>query len=45
MSLFYLAWRPEWLWQPLVLTAWAAVAMTVYSGVTYIQRAVRLFQQ
>lgn len=45
MSLSYLAWRPDWLWQPLVLAAWSAVALTVYSGVAYIQRAVRLFQQ
>ncbi|MBL9084544.1 MAG: CDP-diacylglycerol--glycerol-3-phosphate 3-phosphatidyltransferase [Planctomycetales bacterium] len=45
MSLFYLAWRPEWLWQPLVIAAWLAVGSTVYSGIGYIQRAIRLFQQ
>ena len=45
MSLFYLAWRPEWLWQPLIVAVWLAVASTVYSGIGYIQRAIRLFQQ
>jgi CDP-diacylglycerol--glycerol-3-phosphate 3-phosphatidyltransferase len=41
-SLFYLAWRPD---LPIVILdalVWIAVALTVYSGATYVRRAVRL---
>jgi CDP-diacylglycerol--glycerol-3-phosphate 3-phosphatidyltransferase len=41
-SLFYLAFRPSWLALPLDVCIWGAVTLTVYSGITYIQRAVRL---
>ena len=44
-SLFYLAWSPAWLKMPLTVTVWAAVAITVYSGVSYIRRAMRLFHE
>lgn len=44
-SLFYLAWSPAWLKLPLTITVWAAVAITVYSGVSYIRRAMRLFHE
>lgn len=41
-SLFYLAFRPSWLELPLDLCLWAAIGLTVYSGATYVRRAVRL---
>lgn len=44
-SLFYLAWSPAWLKLPLTITVWASVAITVYSGVSYIRRAMRLFHE
>ena len=41
-SLFYLAFEPAWLVGPVVWVAWAAVAMTVYSGLVYVRRALRM---
>lgn len=41
-SLFYLAWSPTWLVVPLDVCLWLAVALTLYSGGTYVRRAVRL---
>jgi len=41
-SLFYLAFEPAWLAEPVVWIAWAAVVITVYSGLTYVRRALRL---
>jgi CDP-diacylglycerol---glycerol-3-phosphate 3-phosphatidyltransferase len=41
-SLFLLAFQPTWLVEPVVWVAWAAVAMTIYSGLTYVRRALRL---
>ena len=41
-SLFYLAWQPTWLIVPLDVCIWIALALTVYSGATYVQRALRL---
>jgi CDP-diacylglycerol--glycerol-3-phosphate 3-phosphatidyltransferase len=41
-SLFYLAFAPIWLAEPVVWVAWAAVAMTIYSGLAYVRRALRL---
>lgn len=45
MSLFLLAFEPSWLIAPLAIAVWAAVAMTVYSGLAYILRARRLFAE
>lgn len=41
-SLFYLAWDSPWLTLPLDVCIWIALVLTVYSGVTYVQRALRL---
>jgi CDP-diacylglycerol--glycerol-3-phosphate 3-phosphatidyltransferase len=42
-SLFYLAFgQPGWLALPLDVCLWTAVALTVYSGATYVRRAIRL---
>lgn len=42
-SLFYLAFgHPSWLVVPLDVCVWSAVALTVYSGATYVRRAIRL---
>jgi CDP-diacylglycerol--glycerol-3-phosphate 3-phosphatidyltransferase len=41
-SLFYLAWSPSWLAVPLDVCLWIAIALTLYSGATYVRRAVRL---
>ncbi len=41
-SLFYLAWRPDLPIVILDVLVWIAVALTVYSGATYVRRAVRL---
>ena len=51
VSLFYLSYtddppgEPAWVWWLMVLSTWAAVALTVYSGLVYIQAAVRLLRQ
>ena len=45
MSLFLLAFEPSWLIAPLTIAVWAAVVMTVYSGLAYILRARRLFAE
>jgi CDP-diacylglycerol--glycerol-3-phosphate 3-phosphatidyltransferase len=50
-SLFYLfftdqpAGSPNWVWWPMVVSIWAAVLLTVYSGMIYIFAAVRLLRQ
>ncbi len=50
LALFYLSFTdhpagsPIWLWWPMVLAIWAAVALTVYSGLVYILVAVRLLR-
>jgi CDP-diacylglycerol--glycerol-3-phosphate 3-phosphatidyltransferase len=53
LSLFYLfhlsltgqsPGSPMWLWAPLVASIWAAVILTVYSGLVYIYAAVRQLQ-
>lgn len=42
-SLFYLAFgQPSWLALPLDVCLWIAVGLTVYSGTTYVRRAIRL---
>lgn len=42
-SLFYLAFgQPQWLAMPLDVCLWLAVALTIYSGATYVRRAIRL---
>lgn len=42
MSLFNLAYRPDWLPLPLTIAVWSAIALTVYSGIAYIRRAASL---
>jgi len=50
-SLFYLSFTdepigsPAWVWWPMVLATWTAVALTVYSGLVYIQAATRLLRE
>jgi CDP-diacylglycerol--glycerol-3-phosphate 3-phosphatidyltransferase len=50
-SLFYLSFThqpvgaPGWVWWLMVLSTWAAVILTVYSGLVYIQAAVRLLKE
>jgi CDP-diacylglycerol--glycerol-3-phosphate 3-phosphatidyltransferase len=47
-GLFYLAWGagpPAWLWWALVVSVWAAVLLTAYSGVLYVWVAVRLLHE
>jgi CDP-diacylglycerol--glycerol-3-phosphate 3-phosphatidyltransferase len=42
-SLFYVAFgQPTWLALPLDLCVWIAVVLTIYSGTTYIFKAIRL---
>lgn len=41
-SLFYLAWSPAWLVRPLDVCLWIALGLTLYSGASYVRRAVRL---
>jgi CDP-diacylglycerol--glycerol-3-phosphate 3-phosphatidyltransferase len=36
---------PAWIWWTTVISVWAAVALTVYSGVVYVLAAVRLLSQ
>ena len=51
VSLFYLSFTeapigsPAWVWWLMVLSVWAAVILTVYSGVGYIVVAVKLLRQ
>jgi CDP-diacylglycerol--glycerol-3-phosphate 3-phosphatidyltransferase len=50
LALFYLSLTghapgdPTWLWLPMVVSVWAAVLLTVYSGVVYIYVAVKLIR-
>jgi CDP-diacylglycerol--glycerol-3-phosphate 3-phosphatidyltransferase len=53
LSLFYLFFvsftgqspgYPTWLWWPLVASIWAAVILTVYSGLAYVYVAVKLLR-
>jgi len=51
LALFYLSadaygadWSP-WLWLPMVASIWAAVILTVYSGLVYVRAAVRLLRK
>jgi len=50
-GLFYLAWGvgpagpPAWLWWALVVSVWAAVLLTAYSGVIYVWVAVKLLHE
>jgi CDP-diacylglycerol---glycerol-3-phosphate 3-phosphatidyltransferase len=34
--------RPKWLATTLLISVWAAIALTVYSGVEYVRRAIQL---
>jgi phosphatidylglycerophosphate synthase len=34
--------RPEWLQWALPISVWSAVALTIYSGVEYVRRAISL---
>jgi CDP-diacylglycerol--glycerol-3-phosphate 3-phosphatidyltransferase len=50
VGLFYLSFTereagsPLWVWLPLVASIWAAVILTVYSGLVYIHAAVKLLR-
>jgi len=51
LALFYLSvsaygadWS-GWLWLPLVASIWAAVILTIYSGLVYVRAAVRLLRK
>lgn len=48
VSMFYLSWQsgtaPDWAWPLLMVTVWAAVALTIYSGVAYVRTAVQLLR-
>jgi len=51
LALFYLSataygvdWA-RWLWLPLVASIWAAVILTIYSGLVYVRAAVRLLRK
>jgi CDP-diacylglycerol---glycerol-3-phosphate 3-phosphatidyltransferase len=48
VCLFYLSYPSpviNWCWWLLVVSVWSAMALTVYSGVVYIQIAVRLLRE
>ena len=51
LALFYLsarAYGADWsggLWIPLVASIWAAVILTLYSGLVYVQGAVKLLRK
>ncbi|MFH1265642.1 MAG: CDP-diacylglycerol--glycerol-3-phosphate 3-phosphatidyltransferase [Planctomycetota bacterium] len=50
LALLYLAFQDHevltsWIWWPLVVSIWAAVALTLYSGVVYVRGAVKLLQK
>jgi CDP-diacylglycerol---glycerol-3-phosphate 3-phosphatidyltransferase len=53
VCLFYLSYphpvgdspSPYWCWLLLVASVWSAVVLTVYSGIVYVQAAVRLLRQ
>jgi len=51
LALFYLSFQDRnaaftsWLWWPLVASIWAAVVLTVYSGLIYVRGAVRLLRK
>ena len=51
LGLFYLSFTdhaagfPGWLWGPMVLSIWAAVILTVYSGLIYVYVAVKLMRE
>jgi CDP-diacylglycerol---glycerol-3-phosphate 3-phosphatidyltransferase len=53
VCLFYLSYphplgespQPYWCWLLLVASVWSAVTLTVYSGVIYVQAAVRLLRE
>jgi CDP-diacylglycerol--glycerol-3-phosphate 3-phosphatidyltransferase len=36
--------RPQWLHYTLVVSVWSAVALTVYSGMAYVQRAITIMR-
>ncbi|MGD0899441.1 MAG: CDP-diacylglycerol--glycerol-3-phosphate 3-phosphatidyltransferase [Thermoguttaceae bacterium] len=36
---------PDWIWWTTVISVWAAVVLTVYSGVVYVLAAVRLLRE
>lgn len=50
IGLFYLSFTdrqagsPLWVWRPLVVSIWAAVILTVYSGLVYVNAAIRLLR-
>lgn len=48
VSLFYLSWAPgtapDWTWPLLLVTVWAAVALTLYSGAVYVRTATQLLR-
>jgi len=50
-ALFYLSFTselagsPSWIWWPMVVSIWAALILTVYSGTIYIFAAVRLLRK
>ena len=49
VSLFALTYgfapRPEWLKTTLLVSVWAAVLLTIYSGLEYIRRAILLIRR
>ncbi|HUT88934.1 MAG TPA: CDP-diacylglycerol--glycerol-3-phosphate 3-phosphatidyltransferase [Thermoguttaceae bacterium] len=51
LALFYLSVRAYgvdwsgWLWLPLVASIWAAVILTIYSGLVYVHAAVKLLRK
>ena len=51
LALFYLSLRAygadwsAWLWLPLVASIWAAVVLTIYSGLVYVRAAVQLLRK
>ena len=36
---------PDWIWAGMVISVWAAVLLTAYSGITYLLAAVRLLRR
>jgi len=51
LGLFYLCFTgedpgfPAWVWWPMVVSIWAALVLTVYSGIGYLFAAVKLLRQ
>jgi phosphatidylglycerophosphate synthase len=45
VALYYGAPRPAGLQWAVVISVWAAVLLTIYSGVAYVQRAIALLRR